>query len=147
MHLKRFLEWIGLKEKLHGRVQTIPHVNEGEVWWASLGENIGFEINGKSQLFTRPVIIFKKLNKGFYFVIPASTQPRSGTWYASFTQKGKHQVACLHQARSIDYRRLYSKLGQLDERDWMNLTLNFEKLYFKTKFPAISDGVVGNPQK
>lgn len=147
MHLKRFLEWIGLKERLHVREQKIPHVNEGEVWWASLGENIGFEINGKSKLFTRPVIIFKKLNKGFYFVIPASTQAREGTWYASFIQKGVKQVACLHQARSIDYRRLYSKLGQMDERDWRNIVLNFEKLYLGKKFPAISGRVVGNPQK
>lgn len=40
MHIKRFLEWIGLKEKLHTSSQAIPHVSEGQIWWASLGENI-----------------------------------------------------------------------------------------------------------
>jgi hypothetical protein len=30
------------------------------------------EINGKSRLFSRPVIIFKKLAPGFYLVIPRS---------------------------------------------------------------------------
>jgi hypothetical protein len=30
----------------------------------------GSEIGGKSKLFSRPVIIFRKLAHGFYFVIP-----------------------------------------------------------------------------
>lgn len=36
MHCKKFLEWISLKEKLNTGAQKIPHVNEAEVWWASL---------------------------------------------------------------------------------------------------------------
>lgn len=74
MHLKNFLEWIGFKEKLHFSNQKIPHVSEGQIWWTSIGENIGFEMNGKSRLFTRPVIIFKKLSNMFYFVIPLTTK-------------------------------------------------------------------------
>jgi len=55
--LKRFSEWFGLKMKLHDRQQTPPLVSEREIWWASVGENVGSEINGKSALFSRPVII------------------------------------------------------------------------------------------
>ena len=71
--LKRFSEWLGLKEKLHERHQTPPLVSEREIWWASVGENVGSEINGKSALFSRPVIIYKKLSHGFYFVIPTTS--------------------------------------------------------------------------
>ena len=74
--LKGFSEWFGLKTKLHERHQTPPFVSEREIWWASVGENVGSEINGKSAPFSRTVIIYKKLSHGFYFVIPTTTQKR-----------------------------------------------------------------------
>jgi hypothetical protein len=76
--LKRFSEWFGLKTKLHERHQTPPLVSEREIWWASVGENVGSEINGKSAPFSRTVIIYKKLSHGFYFVIPTTTQKKRG---------------------------------------------------------------------
>ncbi len=129
MRVKRFLEWIGLKEKLHLSLQQAPYVSEGQVWWASLGENIGFEIDGKSNQFTRPVIIFKKLSNGFYFVIPLTSRFRLGSWYVSCNLKGMEQIACLHQVRAIDYRRLYSKLGRLDDLEYKKVKEGFVRLY------------------
>src|ERR1700680_3090772 len=104
--MKRFLAWIGLKEKLHKTEDKPPLVSEGDIWWASVGENVGSEINGKSDLFSRPVVIFKKLSHGFYFVVPTTTQERKGSWFVAFRQQEKTMVARLHQARPIDYRRL-----------------------------------------
>lgn len=64
-----FNEWIKVKKKLHYHART-PYIKEGEVWWAAVGENIGVEINGKSQYFSRPVVIFKKLSKfGFMGIL------------------------------------------------------------------------------
>ncbi len=131
LHIKRFFEWIGLKAKLDLRQDKVPYVSAGEIWWASLGENVGYEINGKNSEFTRPVVIFKKLSRGFYFVIPLTTQVREGTWYASFRIGNKEQFACLHQARSIDYRRLHSRLGRLDAFSYGKIESGFLKLYFK----------------
>jgi mRNA-degrading endonuclease toxin of MazEF toxin-antitoxin module len=88
-------------------------VTAGDIWWASVGQDVGSEINGKSRLFSRPVIIFKELAHGFYFVIP--TSPRSGRWYVPFRQPDRKMIASLHQARAIDHRRLSTKLGQLDD--------------------------------
>lgn len=58
--LKRFLEWIKLKEKLNELESKAPLVKERDLWWASFGENIGSEINGKSSLFSRPALVLKK---------------------------------------------------------------------------------------
>ena len=129
MGIKRFLEWIGLKERLHASVISIPYVREGEMWWASIGENVGWEINGKNKNFTRPVIVLKKLAKGFYFVIPVTSQLRNGTWYINFKQREKAMTACLQQARSMDYRRFYSKLGELDDEDYRKIKQGFLELY------------------
>ena len=101
MYVKRFLEWVGLKEKMHNKQHKAPLVSEGEIWWASVGENVGSEINGKSDLFSRPVIIYKKLAHSFYFVIPTTSQQKTGSWFINFKQHGKDMAACLHQSRSI----------------------------------------------
>ena len=127
--MKRFLEWIGLKEKLHNTKHKAPFVSEREIWWASVGENIGSEINGKSNLFSRPVIILKKLSHGFYLVVPTTSQPREGTWYVSFEHRGIKTVACLHQIRTIDFRRLSSRLGRIDSDDFAKIKTAFNKLY------------------
>ncbi|MEK7201640.1 MAG: type II toxin-antitoxin system PemK/MazF family toxin [Patescibacteria group bacterium] len=127
--MKRFLDWIGLKEQLHGAQHRPPLVSQREIWWASIGENVGSEINGKSSRFSRPVIIFKKLSHGFYFVIPTTTQEKTGTWYSGFTYQGKYMLACLHQARAIDYRRLTSRLGQIDSDDFESIKKSFVALY------------------
>jgi mRNA interferase MazF len=129
MHIKRFLEWIGLKERLHGKICKAPYVNEGEIWWASLGENIGSEINGKSKIFTRPVVVLRKLTHSFYLVAPTTSQERNGSWYVHFRQSNKDMRACLHQIRTIDYRRLYSKLGRLDDVDFAHVKDGFNRLY------------------
>jgi mRNA interferase MazF len=127
--MKRFLLWIGLKQKLHESKHRPPHVSQGDIWWASVGENVGSEINGKSQLFSRPVIVFKKLAHGFYFVIPTTTRERRGTWFVPFRHHEQSMFACLHQARAIDYRRLSSKLGTLDDKDFNNVRRAFVSLY------------------
>jgi mRNA interferase MazF len=127
--MKRFLAWIGLKQRLHEAKHQPPLVSEADIWWASVGENVGSEINGKSNLFSRPVVIYKKLSHGFYFVVPTTTKQREGTWFVPFRQKDKTMVACLHQARAIDHRRLSSKLGTIDDEDFQRVKAGFRNLY------------------
>lgn len=129
MFIKRFAEWLALKEKLHEKQHKAPLVSEGEIWWASVGENVGSEINGKSGVFSRPVIIYKKLSHSFYLVIPTTTKLKTGSWFIHFRQQGKDMVACLHQSRTIDYRRLSNKLGELDDSDLQKVKDGFQKLY------------------
>lgn len=127
--MKKFLDWISLKERLHISDHRPPLVSRGDIWWASVGENVGSEINGKNSLFSRPVIVFKKLAHGFYFVIPTTTKIRDGSWYIKFRHQNKDMVACLHQVRTIDYRRLSSKLGTIDDEDFIKIKTGFSSLY------------------
>jgi hypothetical protein len=46
-----------------------------------------------------------------------------------FRQADRDMVASLHQARAIDYRRLSTKLGQLDDSDFDRVREGFWKLY------------------
>ncbi len=127
--IKRFLEWIKLKEKLHNNKHTPPLFKEGEIWWVSLGENIGSEINGKSRLFSRPILIFKKLSKSTFMGVPTSSQDRKGTWYVQITLGDVKNVVILSQARLLDYKRLSSKIGELDAVEMTKIREKFKNLY------------------
>ena len=69
--MKKFLEWIGLKERLHSTDHKPPFVSERDMWWISFGENVGSEMNGKSERFSRPALILKKLAHGVYVIYHA----------------------------------------------------------------------------
>ncbi len=60
--IKNFQDWFFLKPKLDTNNHKPPFVSERDLWWTHLGENIGTEISGKSNRYTRQVIIFKKLS-------------------------------------------------------------------------------------
>src|SRR3989344_3123163 len=116
--MKRFLEWIGLKEKLHQSNHQPPLVSERDLWWVSFGENVGSEVGGKSDRFSRPGLVLKKLAHGFYLIAPTTTKPHEGSWYVHVNFSGKDEYVCLNQIRTIDYRRLFSKLGQMSPEDF-----------------------------
>lgn len=145
MRLKNFTEWMTLKSKLHAKEHAPPYVAEGEIWWANIGQNVGAEIDGKSNLFSRPVIILKKLSRAFYLVVPTTSQERKGSWYASFQQRGISMTACLHQVRTIAYRRLSSLLGTLDDNDLLMVRRRFQSLYTINSPPLLA-GPWENPK-
>lgn len=127
--IKRFLEWIRLKEKLHRSIFKPPLITEGDIWWASLGENVGKEINGKSELFSRPVLIFRKLSRETFLGLPLTTQKRKGTWYISIRQGNKNVVVVLSQARVLDAKRLSSRIGSIDDEDMKKTKTGFARLF------------------
>lgn len=148
MHsIKRFLEWIGLKEKLHNSAFKPPLFKEGEVWWCSFGENIGIEVNGKGGKFSRPAIIFKKLSADGFLAIPLSTQIKIGSWYVPITHREIKCVAVLSQARVLSAKRLLEKYGELDAKDVHTIRESFFLLYFGKKFvPLFRAGSWDNPK-
>lgn len=125
---KHFQEWIELKEKLHN-IDRIRSIHEGEVWWAAVGENIGVEINGKNEGFTRPVLVFKKLSGLSFLAIPLTTQAHDGSWYAPFIFKDKQQFAALSQIRIMSVSRLNKRMGTLSDLDFERVKGGFRKLF------------------
>ena len=130
MEEKRFGEWIILKEKIHN-IARIRTIREGEVWWAALGENVGVEINGKNEGFTRPILVFKKLSRLSFLAIPLTTQEHDGTWYAPFIFKEKRQFAALSQIRILSVSRLNKRMGMLTQSDFEIVRTGFKRLYLE----------------
>jgi PemK-like, MazF-like toxin of type II toxin-antitoxin system len=135
---KNFLDWFELKPKLNNLNHKPPFFKEREIWWCHLGENIGTEISGKSQKFTRPVIINTKLSKYTFLGIPTTTQlfdqngnERNGSWYQKIEINDKKMLAVLSQIRIIDYRRLDKVLAEIDPKDFGLIKNAFNRLYYK----------------
>ncbi len=144
--IKRFLEWIKLKESLHESTAKVPLFKEGEVWWCAIGENVGVEMNGKSRKFSRPVHVFKKLSHDGFLGVPLSTKNKIGTWYVPIIHRSINAVAVLSQIRVISSKRLLEKYGELDDEDIEKIQGGFYSLYLGEKFVPPRGGVVGKSQ-
>ena len=129
---KHFDEWNEVKKNTHSSGR-IPAIKEGEIWWCAMGENVGVEINGKNEVFSRPVLVFKKLSRFGFTGIPLTSQEHEGDWYASFIFREKRQVAVLAQARVLSTARLYCKMGNVTRGDFMKVKGGFKKLYLGTE--------------
>ena len=124
------MKWFPVKEKKHCvDARKIPKVSDGEVWWVAVGENVGIEINGKSEYYSRPVLVFKKLSHLGFMGIPLSTQKHDGAWYICFKFQGKEIYAALSQIRVFSSARLYNRLGQIAENDMEKVKTGFKELY------------------
>ncbi len=110
--MKRFLEWIGIKGKIHDN-ESLPVFEEREMWWVSLGENVGHEEDGKGNTFERPFIVIRKFNKELLFGVPCSSVNKNSRYYFSIRIESKNLItsALLSQARvisSVNYETPFS---------------------------------------
>ena len=48
---KNFLDWTKYKLFLHVNPKKDIYFYEGQIWWAALGRNVGFEMDGKNENF------------------------------------------------------------------------------------------------
>lgn len=125
--MKNFSNWFALKPRLDDSEIT-RLINEREVWWCSMGVNVGHEMDGKSTKASRPVLILRKLSKNFFIGLPLTSKDKFGTWYVPITLKHKTSRVILSQVRVFDSRRLTSKIGQLDKNDFYEVKKQFISL-------------------
>jgi len=110
-------DWNNLKKKLAINNKKFLF-KEGDVWWMSLGLNIGEEMYGKGGVYSRPVIIFKKLSSNTCIILPLSTQQKQGSWFFNFELQNKFQTISLHQIRFVSIKRLIKKFAEIPEPDF-----------------------------
>ena len=129
-----FTNWSNLKFFLHNCGKK-PTINEGEIWWAAVGRNIGIEINGKDKMYSRPVLVLHKFSDEGFLAIPLTSQNHSGSWYTKFAFKGEVSSAALAQVRTMSVSRLYDYMGILPEHELERIRGKFIELYSKKIFP------------
>ena len=116
---KDFKKWHTEKCNLH-KDKVRPFFHEREVWFASVGTNIGFEQDGRGERLLRPVILLKKFNNELCWGIPLTKNQKKGKYYFSFSiANAEVSTAILSQIRLIDAKRLQYKIGDMKESDFV----------------------------
>ena len=113
--LKDFIHWIQYKILLQDSPKNIVF-KEKQIWWCSLGVNIGVETDGKNDKFNRPVLVFKKFNHSQFWGIPLTSQIKEeNSLYYKINLKGKVNYLCLSQMRVMDSNRLNNLISEMDK--------------------------------
>ncbi len=126
---KDFDQWNRQKKSTHGRQLRAPF-KEGDVWWCSLGANVGDEQDGKGRFFSRPVLIFKKFNRHIFLGLPLSTVLKQNRFYHPLHFKGIDQCVVLSQLRLLDAKRLENRMGNLPSHEFENVKGKLKHLLF-----------------
>jgi len=122
MHTKDFHGWHKLKQNLHDRQGTgVPTIKEREVWWCSIGVNVGDEEDGHNELYNRPVLVVRKFNSRIFWGVPLTTKIKESKLYFPIEFKEEKICAMLSHLRLYDTKRLTShksKMGKLPDNQF-----------------------------
>ena len=121
MYTKKFDEWNKVKKNLQTSVNGPVIFKERDVWWCSLGVNIGDEEDGKNQLFERPVLVLKKFNSKFALVLPMSTKMKANPYYFLL----ENESVLLSQIRPVSVLRFNRFIKRLSTYEAFEITWRF----------------------
>ena len=131
--MTEFENWHKLKQDIHSSKSRI-HFRQGEIWFVSIGQNIGYEVFGKGEQFLRPVLVFRKINKSTFLSITLTSKLKEDKYHFVINFKDKENSAMLSQIRTIDAKRLSYKIGSLEKSVFENLEKAFVE-FFKLTSP------------
>src|SRR3989344_9068404 len=115
---KDFQKWHKAKKELDKNLSRL-FFHEREVWWCSIGLNIGFEQDGRGERFARPILVFKKFNNEVFWAIPLSTKIKKGKFYTPVAlEDSVLRVAIISQLRLTDAKRLIDKIGTISDENY-----------------------------
>ena len=118
--IKDFDGWNEKKKEVNF-TETTRYFYEREIWWCTIGVNVGFEQDGKSKQFTRPILVFKKFSKNVFIGLPLSTTTKEGKYYYQFQFLNGTSNVLLSQIRLLDSKRLGDKIGRLDSKTFAEI--------------------------
>ncbi len=127
---KEFNVWNLLKQNLDQSERTL-FFREKEIWWCSIGLNLGHEENGKNQFFTRPVLVIRKFNNHLFLGVPLTTQIKENKYYHQVKLKGETQCVMLSQLRTFGTNRMRSRLGELSGEQFLEVRGRLAEMILK----------------
>ena len=112
--IKDFDNWNNNKKKISNK-DSLPQFSEREVWWCSLGVNVGYEEDGKGKDYLRPVLIVRKFNKGIFYGVPITSKSKNDKFHAPVNSGEIVGSVILSQMRLVDAKRLSHFFGKITE--------------------------------
>lgn len=110
------------KEKKHlDTAQKDVDFHEREIWWCSIGVNIGSEQHSQTNDFSRPILVVRRFTPDMFWGIPLTTKLREGGFRYRFVFDGVESEALLLQMRAYDRKRLVRKVGMMPKEFFVHV--------------------------
>ena len=122
---KDFDKWNILKKKVDAGFVDF-YVQTREIWWCSIGLNVGSEQNGHGENFERPVLIVKKYNSHSFLCLPLTTKEKIGSYFYRISITSSFVI--LSQARALDKKRLTRLVGRVPRQEFHDIVRNYKRL-------------------
>ena len=136
--MKNFDDWNILKKNINEReINPDLFFHEREVWWCSLGINIGSEADGKNEIFERPVLIIKKFNSEMVWAVSLTSKEKVGKHYLKVKHNKGESYVNLSQLKTVSTKRFQRKIGMINEEDFLKVIDQITN-YLKTSKPAFA---------
>jgi len=121
-----FNNWNIKKQEL-SKVERV-YFHKGDIWFASIGKNIGDEEDGKNSNFERPILIVRKFNNNIFLGVPlTSNEEKEGKYYHKLISF-MGSTAILSQVRLFDAKRLLRKIGKLNSKELKEIKVKIGKI-------------------
>jgi len=128
MSIEQFDKWNRLKKEI-AITNSYLTFKVREIYWLKVGQNIGYETQGKGEEFLRPVLIFRKFSKDTFLGIPLTTSIKDDMFHYKFNYKrGKESCASLSQIKLFDAKRINQKDGKMSVENFNELKEKLKKL-------------------
>ncbi|MBI2674162.1 MAG: type II toxin-antitoxin system PemK/MazF family toxin [Candidatus Yanofskybacteria bacterium] len=132
---KDFDKWNKVKKQLNSNEDNVNfYPKEGQVWFCSVGVNIGYEQDGTGRIFERPVLVVKKFNNKMYWVVPLSTKHKQYDFYFNFVDpNGQKASAILAQLRLLSIRRFIRDMYMISDDIFEGILVKLRNFINKSK--------------
>ena len=118
---KDFDGWNVEKKRIND-LGAAPFYHERELWWCTLGVNVGSEQDGSGEAYRRPILVLKGLSRETFLAVPLTTSMREHPLRPAIgLVEGKEAHALISQIRVIDTKRLVRKIGYLDKEQFARI--------------------------
>ncbi len=117
--MKDFDAWCIEKQKINNIRHGYP--KRREIWWASIGVNIGHEQDGVGKLFERPVLVIKRFANDTCLVIPMTKSGGNARFYYKLSRGDVISYLALTQSRTVSSKRLSRNIRRLDLDEFNNI--------------------------
>lgn len=114
---KDFDKWNENKKAIENRPFQ-ENVHERDIWWASIGINVGSEQDGKNEYYERPVLILRRFSRKVVLTIPLTSKPKSDPYHFHFISNNKPCSVILSQLKLLSTKRLRRFIGKISKEDF-----------------------------
>ena len=125
---KDFDGWNKLKKSLDSNARP-EYFHERDIWFCSIGINIGSEQNGHNENFERPVLILKKWSNDTFVGLPLTSKLKKGNYFFDLSTKEEVSIVLLCQIRTLDRKRLLRKIDVLPRAKFNEILQAYNNLF------------------